>query len=54
VPQSVHGSVSSPRPVARSAAASEDIPTTSVRKSGLPNIIEVFVGDVHMCALGLL
>ncbi|MGC9986576.1 MAG: hypothetical protein ABSF35_23530 [Polyangia bacterium] len=24
------------------------------RKSNLPNIIEVFVGGVHMCAFGLL
>jgi hypothetical protein len=35
-------------------AASEDIPTTFVRKSGLLDIIEVFVGGVHVCVLGLL
>jgi hypothetical protein len=34
--------------------ASEDIPTTSVCKSDLPNIIEGFVGGVHVCVLGVL
>ena len=36
------------------ASASEDIPTPSARRSNLPNIIEVIIGGVHVCALGLL
>jgi hypothetical protein len=43
-----------PRPRPAIPAASEDIPTTSVCKSDLPNIIEVFVGGVHACVIGLL